>query len=73
MNEQLGWPQLPPGPGQILLLPLYLLLLPILFLGKLMMSAPPSSSYTNEERWEINRGPDGRITGITIHRDARGG
>lgn len=28
-------------------------------------------SYHNAESWEIHRGPDGRITGVDIHRDAR--
>jgi hypothetical protein len=59
------------------MLPFYLLALPIMVLGSLLSgaagSSPFGSIYTNEEEWEIRRGRDGRITGVTIHRNAREG
>ena len=61
------------NPFQLLLVPLYLLALPIMALTSILGNiAPGGASYSNEESWEVKRGGDGRITGITIHRLAKG-
>lgn len=75
------YPRLPPPPWEVAGFPAlsqvfsYILFLPLILLRGLSLPSLPiggASTYTNEESWEIQRGRDGRISGVTIHRHAEG-
>ena len=75
-----NFPRLPPPPWEEAGLPAlsavlsYILFWPFAMMRSLSLPGLPApgggASYTNEESWEIQRGKDGRIAGVVIHRRA---